>query len=717
MAKKRARDDGRGEHDLPPGQEGLTPLPVPQLSPTLPAEESRLRLVIEGIRPLVEDGRFPAKAAVGDMVFVEADVFAEGHDVLLCELRYHRLGERRWITEAMEPLVNDRWRAGFPAAELGAYRFAIRADIDRFGTWLRDLEARLGAGQDVSVDLVVGARLLGEAAARASSSDEQFLNEVAERLDEASALVVGGLVPVEPDLLAVVRSARLAELARAYRATGSSVSSKVCSIQVEPERARFGSWYELFPRSASPDSSRPGTLNDVIDRLPYVERLGADVLYLPPIHPIGRTSRKGRDGNPVAGPDDPGSPWAIGSVDGGHTSIDPALGTFSDFGRLVASARSLGITVALDLAFQCSPDHPWVTEHPEWFLHRPDGSIRYAENPPKRYEDIYPLDFETGAWQELWQALLDVVNFWIDHGVAIFRVDNPHTKPFGFWEWLIASVKADHPEIIFLSEAFTRPKIMQRLAKVGFSQSYTYFAWRHSKWEIESYLNELTQSPVADYFRPNFWPNTPDILTGPMQTGGTSMFVTRLILAGTLAASYGIYGPVFELQVHAGRGDQTEEYANSEKYSVRHWDLASPTSLADLVARVNSIRRSHPALQRNETLRFHTTDNDQLMAYSKTYGVENRRWTPVTEADQGPDVVLTVINLDTERTQTGWIHLDLEALGIAEGSPFTVHDLLTNAYYQWHGASNYVALDPAAVPAHIFSIQPTTPMDPKGRLA
>jgi starch synthase (maltosyl-transferring) len=718
MAKKRAQDDEQGRRGAPPRPETLPPMPVPsQPSPTLPAEESRLRLVIEGIRPLVEDGRFPAKAAVGDMVIVEADVFAEGHDVILSELRYHRLGERRWMTEPMDQLVNDRWRAGFLASELGAYRFAVRADIDRFATWRRDLEARLGAGQDVSVDLIVGARLLRETSARASSTDGTYLIDIGRRLDAAAGLVAGGSIPIEPDLLEVIRSGRLADLARLYRATGSSVSSKVCSVQVEPERARFGSWYELFPRSASPDSSRPGTLLDVIDRLSYVERLGADVLYLPPIHPIGQTSRKGRNGVAVAGPEDPGSPWAIGSPDGGHTAIDPQLGTLEDFDRLVAAAMDRDIAIALDMAFQCSPDHPWVSEHPEWFLHRPDGSIRFAENPPKRYEDIYPLDFETGAWQELWQALLDVIKFWIGHGVTIFRVDNPHTKPFGFWEWLIASVKADHPEVIFLSEAFTRPKIMQRLAKVGFSQSYTYFAWRQSKWEIESYLTELTQSSVADYLRPNFWPNTPDILTESLQTGGTSRFVTRLVLAATLAASYGIYGPVFELQEHLGRGDGSEEYANSEKYSVRHWDLDSPLSLADLVARVNSIRKEHPALQRNDTLRFHVTDNEQLLAYSKTQNVVNRRWTPASRVEQEGNVVLTVINLDSERTQSGWVHLDLDALGLTDGVPFAVHDLLTNAYYQWQGASNFVALDPAAVPAHIFSIRPTALKDPKGRLA
>ncbi|MGH9089253.1 MAG: alpha-amylase family glycosyl hydrolase, partial [Acidimicrobiales bacterium] len=481
----------------------------------------------------------------------------------------------------------------------------------------------------------------------------------------------------------LVRAEDLTRLVRRYRAPGTSVSSVPCPVVVDPPLARFGSWYELFPRSTSPGPGRAGTLRDVVERLGYLERLGVDVLYLPPVHPIGTTGRKGAEGTTVGGPDDPGSPWAIGSPAGGHTAVDPDLGTLDDFDALVAAAAERGITVAIDLAFQCSPDHPWVRQHPEWFRHRPDGSIRTAENPPKRYEDIYPLDFETEAWWQLWQELLRVVRFWIGHGVEVFRVDNPHTKPFAFWEWLISSVKADHPEVLLLSEAFTRPKVMERLAKVGFSQSYTYFAWRNTKWEIETYMTEL--AGVAHFFRPNFWPNTPDILTEALQTGGTAAFVARLVLAATLSANYGIYGPAFELQEHVARSPGSEEYAGSEKYTVRHWDLDRPDSLAPLIGRVNEIRRQHAALQRDDTLRFHQVDNDQLIAYSKT---------------SGDDRVVVVVNLDPFNRQAGWVDVDL-------GPGADVHDLLTGARYHWAGDRNFVLLDPAAVPAHVFAVEPS----------
>jgi starch synthase (maltosyl-transferring) len=424
-------------------------------------------------------------------------------------------------------------------------------------------------------------------------------------------------------------------------------------------------------------------------------------LYLPPIHPIGRTGRKGRNGSTTHEGDDPGSPWAIGAAEGGHTSVHPELGTLDDFRRLVTEAKDHGLDVAIDLAFQASPDHPWVQEHPDWFYHLPNGTIRYAENPPKRYEDIYPLHFEGLDWRALWHELLEVVQFWIGQGVTIFRVDNPHTKPFAFWEWLIASVKAEHPEIIFLSEAFTRPRIMEQLAKIGFTQSYTYFTWRTTKWDIETYMNELTRSPVADYFRPNFWPNTPDILTDELQRGGRAGFLSRLVLAATLSSNYGIYGPPFELQEHLPRTIGSEEYLLSEKYELRSWDLKSSRSLSAFIGVVNTIRREHPSLQFNDALTFHPVDNDQIIAYSKSRSTE-----------EGSDVVLVVVSLDHAFAQAGWISLDTSALGVDPGASFVVHDLLTDARYTWSGPQNFVKLDPDGVPCHIFCVEQTTERTP-----
>ncbi len=462
-------------------------------------------------------------------------------------------------------------------------------------------------------------------------------------------------------------------------------------IAVGPERARFSAWYEMFPRSASPELGRHGTLKDVEARLPYVARMGFDVLYLPPIHPIAHAHRKGRNNSVTAEEGDPGSPWAIGAEEGGHTAIHPDLGTMEDFDHLVQTARDdHGIEVALDIAFQCSPEHPWVTEHPEWFRHRPDGSIQYAENPPKKYQDIYPVDFSTPAWRELWEALADVFRFWIGHGVRVFRVDNPHTKPFAFWEWVIEAITRGHPDVILLSEAFTRPKIMHRLAKLGFTQSYTYFAWRNAKWELEQYFgHDLPE--VREFFRPNLWPNTPDILTEYLQTGGRPAFVARLIMAATLGASYGVYGPAFELCEHVAREPGSEEYLNSEKYEIKRWDLDRPDSLAELIGVVNGIRRHNPALQTDRGLRVHRTDNEALFAYSKT-------------SDDGSNVILCVVSVDPFNPQSGWVEVDPSILPVPEGEPYQAHDLLTKARFVWHGARNFVVLDPHQVPAHVFAL-------------
>jgi starch synthase (maltosyl-transferring) len=655
----------------------------------LPETFGRARPVITGVRPTVDGGRYPAKGALGETVAVSADIFTDGHDELAAEVRFRHEDETRWRAAPLVPLGNDRFGGEFPVERTGRHRFCIRATVDHFAGWRRDLEARAAAGQWLAVELSVGADLVRRAAARAKGADRRRLAALADALTEASVNGAGG-----PE---VAGDPELAELMGRHLDPGPAVTSASFAVEVERARARFSTWYELFPRAASPDPTRAGTLADVEARLPYVARLGFDVLYLPPIHPIGTTARKGRNGATVAAPGDPGSPWAIGAAEGGHTAVNPDLGTLADFDRLVAAARAQGIEVALDLAFQCSPDHPWVTEHPEWFRRLPDGSVRTAENPPKRYEDIYPLDFSTDDWRGLWEALREVVEFWIARGVSIFRVDNPHTKPLRFWEWLLQAVRDDHPEVIMLAEAFTRPRVMEHLAKVGFSQSYTYFTWRNTAWELEEYLTELTRSPVADYFRPNLWPNTPDILHEVLQHGGRAAFVARLVLAATLGASYGIYGPAFELTEHEARQAGSEEYLDSDKYEVRHRDLDGPGSLADLVATVNAARRAHPALQQDRTLRFHRVDNDRLLVYSKTAG-------PSIEGTGWEDTVLVAVNLDPRAAQAGTVHLDLAALRLDPATRFAVVDLLTGARYRWEGPDNYIRLDPRTLPAHLLVV-------------
>ncbi|HEX2377784.1 MAG TPA: alpha-1,4-glucan--maltose-1-phosphate maltosyltransferase [Gaiellales bacterium] len=647
-----------------------------------PDKDGRRRVVIEGVTPQVDCGRFPVKRVVGDQVEVRADVFADGHEVVAAAIRFRHERDRRWREARMQPLGNDRFAGRFPVERLGCYRFSVTGWIDRFAGWRDQLERRVTAGQDVRGELEEGARLVDAAASSASEP-------AAAELAGWSALLRGA---EQGPAAAAALADELAELMCEHDPRPHAVGSPdSVTIRVDQPLARCGAWYELFPRSLGEDG-RHGTLRDVEAALPRVADMGFDVLYLPPIHPIGAGQRKGPNNTAGSGPADPGSPWAIGSAEGGHTAVHPELGSVADVRRLAEACAEQGIALALDIAFQCSPDHPWVSEHPEWFRHRPDGSIRYAENPPKRYEDIYPLDFECEAWEALWQALLDVVRFWIEQGVVVFRVDNPHTKPFGFWEWLIAEVKRDRPEVIFLAEAFTRPRVMERLAKVGFSQSYTYFAWRHTKHELEEYVRELTETDVAEYFRPNFWPNTPDILTEAMQSGGRPTFAARLVLAATLSASYGVYGPAFELVEQRGLRPGSEEYLDSEKYQLRNWDLDDPRSLAPLVRAVNAARRSHPALQSNERVRFHQIPNDALVAYSKH------------TADMA-DLILAVVSLDPHYVQSGWIDLPLADLGIDPEHPFQMHDLLDGETYVWQGPRNYVELDPNRSPAHLFHIR------------
>ncbi|HEX7099251.1 MAG TPA: alpha-1,4-glucan--maltose-1-phosphate maltosyltransferase [Acidimicrobiia bacterium] len=641
------------------------------------------RVVIEDVTPRVDDGRFPVKRIVGDVVTIEADVFADGHDAVAADVRYRRSGQRAWRHVPMEFVVNDRWMAEFAVTEIGRYAFTIEGWVDHFATWRRGLEKKRDAGIVDEADLQIGSGLIEEGADRAKGADALLLADTAARLRDRTR-------PIEDRVEVGLDDEVAAAMRRSPDRTRSTIHEPTYEIWVDRERARFSSWYELFPRSWGEPGSH-GTLADVADRLDYVADMGFDVLYLPPIHPIGRTNRKGPNNSLQAGPDDPGVPWAIGGPEGGHTAIHPQLGTVEDFRKLLGRAADLGVEIALDIAFQCSPDHPWVEEHPEWFAHRPDGSIQYAENPPKKYEDIYPLDFETSDPEGLWEALKGVFEFWISEGVKIFRVDNPHTKAFPFWEWVISELKSRDPELIFLSEAFTRPKVMYRLAKLGFTQSYTYFAWRNTAWELREYLTELTAGEPREFFRPSFWPNTPDILTEYLQTGGRGAFITRLVLAATLSSSYGIYGPAFELMEATPRLPGSEEYLDSEKYQIRHWELDRPDSLAPVVRRVNEIRRRHPALQRNDGLTFHHTDNEQLFCYSKR---------------DGDDTILVVVNLDPAHVQSGWTSLDLAALGIEDHHhQFQVHDLLVDRRYMWQGPHNFVQLDPDQLPAHVFAVR------------
>ena len=492
--------------------------------------------------------------------------------------------------------------------------------------------------------------------------------------------------------IGVALSAELGErMARHPDRSAATRYEKTLAVQVERERARSGAWYEFFPRSCAPRPGSHGSFHDCLSRLEYVAALGFDVVYLPPIHPIGSTHRKGPDNTPSSSPDDPGSPWAIGSHEGGHKAVHPALGSLADFDRLVRRARELGLEIALDLAFQCSPDHPYVAKHPEWFYRRPDGSIHYAENPPKQYQDIYPLNFECAQWRELWEELESVVLFWIEHGVSIFRVDNPHTKPFAFWEWLIREIRDDHPDVVFLAEAFTRPSVMQYLAKLGFSQSYSYFTWRNTKSELSDYFSEMFSRPTCEYMRPNLFVNTPDILHEYLQTGARAAFQVRLVLAATLAGSYGVYGPPFELCVSDALPG-SEEYRDSEKYQIRHWDLERPGHIRDTIARVNEIRRECPALTSGEETHFYPVSDEHLIAYGRMARAEG-------------DPVVVVVNLDPHHPHQGWLELPLERLGIEENESFQAHDLLGGGRFLWQGRSNYVSLDPRAMPAHIFRIR------------
>lgn len=648
------------------------------------SQQDRKRVVIEGVKPQIDGGRYPIKRTVGETVEVEADVFADGHDAISVLLLYRMEGDSRWSEAPMAFLVNDRWKGVFAVNEMGRCVYTLEAWVDHFRTWQGDLVKKVNAGQDVSVDLLIGAEIIVDAVSRASEWDAKRLKDWAGALRSSKPLKERVRPALEEELALVMARYPDRRFATTYE--------KELGVVIDRTKARYSSWYEMFPRSCALEAGRHGTFRDCADRLSYVARMGFDVLYLPPIHPVGRTHRKGKNNSPAAAPDDPGSPWAIGSEEGGHKAVHPFLGTLEDFGDLVSKAEEHDMEVALDIAFQCAPDHPYVSDHPEWFRKRPDGTIQYAENPPKKYQDIYPINFETENWRELWEELKSIFLFWIDRGVRIFRVDNPHTKSFRFWEWVIREVKRDYPEVIFLAEAFTRPKVMYRLAKLGFTQSYTYFAWRNMKQEIIQYFTELCSSEVREFFRPNLWPNTPDILTEYLQMGGRPAFVVRLVLAATLGANCGIYGPAFELCENRAKEFGSEEYLDSEKYQIRNWGIESPDSLREFIGRTNRVRRENPALQGDWSLKFHPIDNEQLICYSK-------------HTEDFSNIVLVIVNLDPHHTHSGWLELPISDWGLEPVRPYQVHDLLSDARYLWQGSRNYVEINPQVVPAHVFRLR------------
>jgi starch synthase (maltosyl-transferring) len=644
----------------------------------------KVRVVIENITPRIDCGRFPIKRTVGESVVVEADVFTDGHDQVAAVLMYRHDSATDWHKIPLKPIGNDRLRAEFIVQQLGSYQYSVCAWVDHLESWRRGIVKKYEARQDIHVDLKTGALLAEGMAERAHGTDAQ-------RLREWAAAIVDTRRDMEARI-ALTQAESLRELEYRYPDPDIVLNwDSPLEVTVDRERARFSTWYELFPRSAATEPGKHGTFADVEKLLPYVASMGFDVLYLPPIHPVGVTERKGPNNNPKAAPGDPGSPWAIGGAEGGHKAIHPELGTLDDFKRLITNAGVHGLEIAMDIAFQTTPDHPYVREHPEWFLKRADGTIQYAENPPKRYQDIYPFHFESEAGQALANELRSVVEYWISQGIRIFRVDNPHTKPFPFWEGLIGEIRRLRPDVIFLAEAFTRPKVMYRLAKLGFTQSYNYFPWRNTKRELIEYFTELSQPPVSDFFRANLWPNTPDILPEYLQYGGRPGFMIRLVLAATLGASYGIYGPPFELMEARPIETGKEEYFDSEKYQIRHWNRADPASLCEFIALVNRIRRENAPLQSDRGLKFHGTDNDNLLAYSKTRA--------------GGDSVLVAVNVDPHHAQSGWLQLDLATLGLPESGTYQVHDLLSGQRFLWQGPRNFVSLDPARGPAHIFRIR------------
>lgn len=643
------------------------------------------RVVIDALFPALDGGSFPVKRREGLPVRVEAHVLADGHDHLDVRLAWCREGARQWTEVPMYDSGNDAFVGDLHPPTIGLYKYKVRAWADPFRNWHVGFIKKSDAGDPkISVELDMGAELVRQASLRAKGKDAETL-----------AGWAGFLADHERDLMQKVQLAREAyfyEKLAAYPDRSRQTESEAVALLIERHKAYFSTWYEFFPRSCSGDPSRHGTLRDACSRFPEIARMGFDIVYFPPIHPIGRVFRKGRNNALNAADGDVGSPWAIGSAEGGHKSIHPELGTMEDFQFVLEEARQQGLEVALDIAFQCAPDHPYVKEHPQWFKWRPDGTVQYAENPPKKYQDILPFDFETSDWKALWQELKSVFDYWIEAGVRVFRVDNPHTKPMEFWRWCLGEIKRDHPDVLFLSEAFTRPKRKYRLAKAGFTQGYTYFTWRNHPAEMQAYVEELAHSSVSDFFIPNFWPNTPDILHEDLQQGNRATFIGRYVLAATLVSSTGIYGPAFELMEKEPFPGK-EEYNHNEKYEIKLWDWDRPGNLKKEIARVNHIRRAHPALQDFKHIRFLETENPRVLAYLK-------------EAPEVGDRLIMIVNFDWHQPQAGQVHLPLREMGLGPDRSFKVRDLFdpTLPVYEWRGTRNYYRLDPARSPAHILEV-------------
>lgn len=641
------------------------------------------RVVITNVSPQIEGGQYPAKAVVNENIVISADIFSDGHDEIAAAVLFRANDDQDWKEVPMKSALNDRWEAVLKIPSAGFYQFRVLGWIDHFKTWQKGLRKKYEAGQNVAVELQIGAAILDEVIPSIFETEKKQLASWSKELKNPGDIPAGVMLALSDEVTVIMSKYRNEDLVSSYQQT--------LLLEVEGIKAAYSTWYELFPRSASPVPGVHGTFKDVIKLLPRVAKMGFDVLYFPPIHPIGEKNRKGKNNSLAAGPDDPGSPWAIGNRKGGHKAIHAALGTLADFKRLVKEARKMNIDIAMDIAYQCAPDHPWVKEHPQWFKWRPDGSVQYAENPPKKYEDILPINFETEDWQNLWEELKSVVEYWIDQGVSVFRIDNPHTKAFPFWEWMIREVRKKKPETIFLAEAFTRPRLMERLAKAGFNQSYTYFTWRNTKYELEEYMKELTATDLRYYFRPNFWPNTPDILSPFLVWGGENAHILRLILAATLSSSYGIYGPVYEFCVntpHPGK----EEYTDNEKYEIKHWDWDRYTRLREIIARVNRIRSQNKALHSTWNILFAETSNEQIICYGKT------------DPESGNKLIVAV-NLDPFNTQGAHVRIPLWQMGIRYGEPYVVKDLLSGSKYRWQDEWNYVQLNPNEMPAHIFKVE------------
>lgn len=641
-------------------------------------EHGKRRVIIENVQPRVDGGLYPAKRTVGERVDVTAAIYGDGHDHIRAEVLYKKEGAESWSLTELNQTFNDEWHASFYVIEKGKYLFTVQAWIDHFDTWYDGFKKKANAKVDVKVELMEGALLL-----RTLGKTNKDLISLARKLEDTQKYQAAVDLVLSDEFADVVHQNPLRE--------NETKLGYEITIQVEHTKANYSAWYEFFPRSASLESGKHGTFADCIRLLPRISAMGFDVLYFPPIHPIGKINRKGKNNNVKSLPGEPGSPWAIGSDEGGHKSVLPALGTLSDFKKLVDEAKKQGIDVAMDIAFQCAPDHPYVSEHPEWFKQRPDGSIQYAENPPKKYQDIYPFNFETDNWKELWEELKSVFLFWMEQGITIFRIDNPHTKPIPFWHWVIAEVQKVNPDVIFLSEAFTRPKIMASLAKVGFTQSYTYFTWRVSKQELIDYVNDLVYGPSRNYFRPNFWPNTPDILPFHLQNQNENSFILRYALAATLSSNYGVYGPSYEFYENTPV-EGKEEYFNSEKYEIRQYDWKRTNRMTDIMSILNKIRKENPALQSTWNIQFCPIENSQLVAYLKA-------------TDDLSNIILVVVNLDSTRGQSGYVQLPKARLKLGDKINVKLHDLITDEYFTWIQEWNYVDLSPYKMPFHLFKLE------------